>query len=217
MNKGFTLIELLIVVAIIGILAAIAIPNFVNARMRATIARIQGDHKAISTAAESYMVDNGAYPAPELASDEDGNVTTWPYYVPGKFVEPVAYLSNEKLYDPLGRPLDGLPRLVSRYRFKVFNVQTRDGLPGKNAEGNKEAQKVLGSYMIASHGPNRWLDLPNGFADGANTTDWFWLPYDATNGLLSPGDILRGQGHLVSGYPGYQITWRVSAPRSQFE
>lgn len=217
MKQGFTLIELLIVVAIIGILAAIAIPNFVNARMRATIARIQGDHKAISTAAESYMVDNGAYPAPELATDDSGTVTTWPYYVPEKFVEPVAYLSTEKLYDPLGRPLEDLPRLVSRYRFKVFNVQTRSGLPGKDAPGNKEALKVHGAYMIASHGPNRWLDLPSGFGDGANTTDWFWLPYDATNGLLSPGDILRGQGHLVSGYPGYNITWRVSAPRSQYE
>ncbi|MGC9326654.1 MAG: type IV pilin protein [Candidatus Hinthialibacter sp.] len=214
MKRGFTLIELLIVVAIIGVLAAIAVPNFMNARLRATIARIHGDHQAVRTAVESYAVDNGAYPCPELASDDQGNVTTWPYYVPDNLVQPVSYISTAKLYDPLGRPLEDLPRLVSRYRFKVFRCQTRSNLADAGAAGNKEALKVLGQYMIVSHGPNRWLDLPSGFSDGANTTDWFWLPYDPSNGLLSPGDVIRAQGRQVDGYPGYDITWNASAPRS---
>ncbi|MBI1390250.1 MAG: prepilin-type N-terminal cleavage/methylation domain-containing protein [bacterium] len=218
MNRNaFTLIELLIVVAIIGILAAIAVPNFMNARMRATIARIQGDQQAVATAVEMYMTDNSAFPSPELASDDQGNLTTWPYYVPDKLVKPIAYLSDAKLYDPLGRPLDGLPRLVSRYRFKVFGTQTRDNLPGKNSAGAREAKKVLGEYMIVSHGPNRWLDLPKNFGDGANATDWFWLPYDASNGLLSPGDITRGQSGPVRGFPGYSIQWNAAQPRNPYD
>lgn len=49
-NRAFTPIELLIVVAIIGILAAIAVPNFTNALIRAKIGRVYGDMSAISRA-----------------------------------------------------------------------------------------------------------------------------------------------------------------------
>lgn len=60
---GFTLIELLIVVAIIGILAAIAVPNFMNARMRSMVAKAYGDIKALAMANEMYALDNnGGYP-----------------------------------------------------------------------------------------------------------------------------------------------------------
>ena len=60
-SAGFTLIELLIVVAIIGILAAIAVPNFMNAQIRAKVARTKGDLKAVATALETYRVDKNAY------------------------------------------------------------------------------------------------------------------------------------------------------------
>ncbi|MBZ0258028.1 prepilin-type N-terminal cleavage/methylation domain-containing protein [bacterium] len=214
--KAFTLIELLIVVAIIGILAAIAVPNFMNARMRATIARIQGDHQAIATAVEMYQADVGAFPGPELASSIQGGVTTWPYYLPDRLVEPTSYISSAKMQDPLGRP-NGGNEVISRYRFKIFKMQTRDNLPGADSPGAKTATKVMGQYMVVSHGPNRWLDLPKGFGDGAGSTDWLWLPYDASNGLLSPGDIIRGQSGPVRGYPGYDIQWNAQAPHSQYE
>ena len=61
-RSGFTLIELLIVVAIIGILAAIAVPNFLNAQVRAKLARVYSDLKALSTAIEMYKLDNNISP-----------------------------------------------------------------------------------------------------------------------------------------------------------
>ena len=61
-SKGFTLIELLIVVAIIGIIAAIAIPNLLNAIDRGKQKRSMADLRSIGTAVESYAVDNNVYP-----------------------------------------------------------------------------------------------------------------------------------------------------------
>lgn len=59
---AFTLIELLIVVAIIGILAAIAVPNFLNAQIRAGVTRVKADFRTIMTALETYRLDNNDYP-----------------------------------------------------------------------------------------------------------------------------------------------------------
>jgi prepilin-type N-terminal cleavage/methylation domain-containing protein len=59
---GFTLIELLIVVAIIAILAAIAVPNFIDAQVRSKVSRVLSDLRSTRTAVESYAVDNSKYP-----------------------------------------------------------------------------------------------------------------------------------------------------------
>ena len=59
---GFTLIELLIVVAIIAILAAIAIPNFLNAQVRSKVSRMESDMRTLGVAIELYHVDYGKYP-----------------------------------------------------------------------------------------------------------------------------------------------------------
>ncbi len=61
-QKGFTLIELLIVVAIIGIIAAIAIPNLLSAIQRAKQKRAMGEVNSLATAFQSYATDTNVYP-----------------------------------------------------------------------------------------------------------------------------------------------------------
>jgi len=64
LQKGFTLIELMIVIAIIAILAAILIPNFLHARAESQTAACEGNEKQVATALEEWAVDhNGTYPA----------------------------------------------------------------------------------------------------------------------------------------------------------
>ena len=82
-ERGFTLVELMVVVAIIGLLAAIVIPNFVHARAQAAVAESEANIKQIATAIEMYDSDNQLYP------QTSGNVT------PALFtINPTKYLNT---------------------------------------------------------------------------------------------------------------------------
>jgi prepilin-type N-terminal cleavage/methylation domain-containing protein len=77
-DQGFTLIELLVVIVIIGILAAIAIPLFLNQRKKGVDASMKSDAKSAASTVETWMVDNPstAVPTITLATDASGGSST---------------------------------------------------------------------------------------------------------------------------------------------
>jgi type IV pilus assembly protein PilA len=83
-KKGFTLIELMIVVAIVGILAAVAIPAYLENTVKSKISEITVAMDALSQAASQYHAAKGVFPAdtytiPDLAFIANNYVSTWAY------------------------------------------------------------------------------------------------------------------------------------------
>ena len=82
-QKGFTLIELMIVVAIIGILAAVAIPQYQNYIAKSQVSRVMGELGALRTSVETCVLDGKATAACELGSTPSNLLSTTPALVIG--------------------------------------------------------------------------------------------------------------------------------------
>jgi type II secretion system protein G len=194
-TAAFTLIELLIVVAIIAILAAIAVPNFLEAQTRAKVTRARADLRTIATGVESYRIDTNAYPP------NDGLKSV----VPRWLTTPVAFLNSRNLYDPFrNKELDPVHgELIQYYTYqKIVNLtdfqkDTANGVPpaieAVDVFGyNRGALNKYGGYRLVAYGPDRaYYDKAKFAADhplyGSDVL------YDASNGTTSWGNVLRTQ------------------------
>ena len=190
-QRSFTLIELLIVVAIIGILAAIAVPNFMNARTRSKIARVWGDFKALEITLETFALDNGGkYPFTDTMNQ------TIPYPM-RKLTTPVPYIAALPEKDPFVPQPIGIPKQDDKpggtrdYWWNPYWLVTFDQPTLYITE--------LGPlrWQMGSVGPDNYFDC-SPFVNVERHVAC-WLPYEPSNGLRSWGEIyITGPGGTTS-------------------
>jgi prepilin-type N-terminal cleavage/methylation domain-containing protein len=202
--RGFTLIELLIVVAIIAILAAIAVPNFLEAQVRAKVSRVKADMRSLATAMESYTVDNNK-PIPVF----NGSFTeAWPPYqtrVENRadryhwLTSPVAYITSPTK-DPFtvsATVSDPISQLLIIWSPPVWLSGLLPGSTGGTnvAYPNYYREQSWGPsvgadgqtlWVAFSFGPDRDADVLDANRAAVGIQD-----YDPTNGTVSDGDIIR--------------------------
>lgn len=175
-KTAFTLIELLIVVAIIGILAAIAVPNFLNAQLKAKIARVESELRNMGTALEMYQMDNNMYPV--FLTFDGGNI--WPVSARlNPLTTPIAYMSSIG-QDPFLETIGG-ETIVEQSHPAYDSYDYVDAWSVYNTLGNQTlgASFRCSQWRIASAGPDGLQSFGN------------VVTYNATNGLNSVGDITR--------------------------
>jgi prepilin-type N-terminal cleavage/methylation domain-containing protein len=202
-KKGFTLIELLIVVAIIAILAAIALPNFLEAQTRSKISRVKADLRSVNLALASYQLDNNNYPCSTQPSGTVrysfdlgyfdiqpvnsttvgslfpmNNLAARPYI---SLTTPISYLSSF--------PNDPFNVLAMKNDNKIyvgscstwFTVASMKGTPWPN----------MNQYWELWPGGQFWWIMCSAGPDGRwdTTQNIATFLYDPTNGTVSRGDI----------------------------
>ena len=196
-RRAFTLIELLIVVAIIAILAAIAVPNFLEAQTRSKISRVKADMRSIATALESYRVDGSSYPlTAELASRYPGSPFTgrefgfgFMAYV-GRLTTPIAYMTSipRDIFNQ-GNDINR-PGGFAYYEYWSEEDNAIFGINGANSY-RYEFLPSTTRYLVWSWGPDQVpVDpaLPVGLLrDQVSIYNY----YDPTNGTVSYGNIFR--------------------------
>ncbi len=204
-KKAFTLIELLIVVAIIAILAAIAVPNFLEAQTRSKVSRTLADLRTVATAIEAYTVDYNVPPIDGAKAND--NQAFW--YVPGGptvvggvagISSPIAYITSARLIDPFRQVIEAANAKAldvpdsnyftvedyRRFRYRNFKY-TYSATPASVVAYGR----AYGTWAINGAGPDK-LYTSDSVTVSASTVS-LNLIYDPTNGTVSRGDVVRSQ------------------------
>lgn len=190
---GLTLIELLVVVGIVGILAAVAVPNLLEAHVRSKSARAKADLRTLAAALEAYLTEFNRYP-PTTYNLTNGY---WPIEVqwkvyPGALTTPIAFLSAQSCTKDVFRVNRFSPNELAREPMYLPTAFYQ--LPYTIDTGGHAIQSArFGEWVLRSAGPDSfYMNQPGSNADYEGG-GWNKASYDPTNGTASAGDIYRSQ------------------------
>lgn len=201
MKRGFTLVELLIVVAILGVLASIAVPNYRDAMIKSRVVKVKMDLRTIGGALQTYRIDRNIYPR------KNSDMLFFADYLLPDLTTPVSYLTQVNVKDPFGPIVEYEERYVSTIGDggpEKGNFDAQEPLPVlKNSytytpyvnfalmHGAGVLQKE--AFALASMGP----DQMDSFIVDFPFPQFYRMPsdsvrdsiYNPSNGILSSGDL----------------------------
>ena len=214
--RGFTLIELLIVVAIIAILAAIAVPNFLEAQVRSKVSRVRADLRSLATGIESYYVDNNIYPAQASSNSQNGNFGANEF---DNASERLRNMPTFRLRSGQGTAGNNVMTITTpiAYITNYFSDPFADSKGGTFAY-SKNVGVFVGGWVTWSYGPDtdEKIESPGEYTEGGGdiglllfngepyvetayyninervpSVTLIGATYDPTNGTTSNGDVYR--------------------------
>ncbi len=203
-DVGFTVIELLIVIAIISIIAAIAVPNLMSANIRAKVSGVKADMGSIAIALEDYKIDdpNRNYPVEPPSPYGHDEIA-----VSGQaFDDPSDALGLGKLVYPLDASEPTYLKRIAGDPFNDSGEEEWNGTSGAHnnhycyftADANQESSSTEAKYWaLVSYGPDKDPDIDS-YTEAWNAVDpnapdhdtYKNLVYNPDNGITSSGDIV---------------------------
>lgn len=221
---GISVMEMLICLALVAMLAAIAVPNFMLAQTSTNIAQAKQDLKSLKVGLEAYKVDVGAYPwqigLPTCLADGPYAGINQPTLE--RLTTPVSYLGGATpFYDPFvataiysGNTFDTVAPLTTSIRQQVYFYNARN-LRDTSAWGQSMPHDVDPYwYFLESAGPDLHRHWPFSALNGmetdtaANRISLLLTIYDSTNGSVSRGSIWDVGGDIQG--RGTSMAWVIN-------